>query len=144
MKLAVITNYWIGSDGGGVREYTKNLVSHLKQENVDEPGALTDLALPAGRFFFADNHRDDRAPEKSPNAIRGDATQEPAAPKQSKAACLAPGIDCNRGKQGARKEGHHCRNHREQHKHEHAEERCLRDHALGPENDCFCLVVQRI
>ena len=35
MKLAIITNYWIGSDGGGVREYTKNLVSHLKQKNVD-------------------------------------------------------------------------------------------------------------
>jgi len=34
MNLLIITDYWINSDGGGVREYTKNLVGALKSENI--------------------------------------------------------------------------------------------------------------
>jgi len=32
MKLALITNYWINSDGGGVRNFTKNFVDCLKEK----------------------------------------------------------------------------------------------------------------
>jgi glycosyltransferase involved in cell wall biosynthesis len=32
MKLALITDYWIDSDGGGVREYTKRFVASLKKK----------------------------------------------------------------------------------------------------------------
>ncbi len=32
MKIILITNYWINSDGGGVKEYSKNLVSYLKKK----------------------------------------------------------------------------------------------------------------
>lgn len=36
MKIALITNYWINSDGGGVREYSKNLVKAFKNyDNID-------------------------------------------------------------------------------------------------------------
>ena len=35
MKVTVITNYWLNSQGGGVREYTKNFVNALKKKGID-------------------------------------------------------------------------------------------------------------
>ncbi len=34
MKLVIITYYWINSDGGGIREYTKNFVYGLKKIGI--------------------------------------------------------------------------------------------------------------
>ncbi len=35
MKVAIITNYWKNSDGGGVRNYVVNLVEGLKENKVN-------------------------------------------------------------------------------------------------------------
>lgn len=35
MKIAIITNFWKNSDGGGIREYTVKLVSNLKDEKIE-------------------------------------------------------------------------------------------------------------
>ena len=38
MRIAIITNYWINSSGGGVREYTKNFARALKKKEIDVRG----------------------------------------------------------------------------------------------------------
>lgn len=35
MKIAILTDFWINSDGGGINEYTKNLVSELKNNKIE-------------------------------------------------------------------------------------------------------------
>ena len=35
MGLCIVTNYWLNSQGGGVREYTKNLVNALKDRGIE-------------------------------------------------------------------------------------------------------------
>ena len=39
MKIALITNFWLNSEGGGVRTYLKNLVQTLKERMI--PGEST-------------------------------------------------------------------------------------------------------
>lgn len=34
MKITIVTNYWLNSAGGGVREYTKNFVNVLKKNGI--------------------------------------------------------------------------------------------------------------
>jgi len=35
MKIVIVTNYWKGSDGGGVKTYLINLVNEFKNRNID-------------------------------------------------------------------------------------------------------------
>ncbi len=35
MKITIITNYWLNSQGGGVREYTKNFVNALEERGIE-------------------------------------------------------------------------------------------------------------
>lgn len=35
MKLVLITNWWRNSDGGGIREYSINLVKHLREQGIE-------------------------------------------------------------------------------------------------------------
>jgi len=58
MKLVIITNYWINSNGGGIREYSKNLVTYLKHSGVDvvvifrEGEDPNNYRLPSNKFKF--------------------------------------------------------------------------------------------
>lgn len=116
----------------------------LEEQNVDEFRALTDRVSPAGDFLLTDDLRNGRAAKKPADAEGEDAAQAPPQPKECEAAGLSPGVYGDRCEQGAGEERYHCREHGEQYEYQHAEERRLRDYALGPDDDFLDPVVHRV
>ena len=60
MKIIIITNYWVNSEGGGIREYTKNFVSALSEtKGVEvevifrEGGDPNNFKMPSNKIKFS-------------------------------------------------------------------------------------------